>query len=168
MEERGSGNTATGWLSIEKMSNSSKCPPLLTNNTTTMEKTSTALHESIFGPVIFFLKCRCNNKGGFYKGSLIVKQFCNLFWLDHANTQQEARKARAASGISAEAWLSLWVRGGEAVQCCWEKGEQTPLLVPDDNSETCVGRHGLPTGRGSMCLNAVVVPHLCVERRLAG
>lgn len=84
--------------------------------------------------------------------------------------QQEARKARASPGSSAEASPSLWVRGGEVAQCCWEKGEQTPLLVPADNSETCVGRRGLPVGQEHVSQYRGCSSPLCIARlgRLMG
>jgi hypothetical protein len=41
--------------------------------------------------------------------------------------KKEAKKAWASPGISAEAWLRLQVRGGEAPQCCLEKGKQAWL-----------------------------------------
>lgn len=48
----------------------------------------------------------------------------------------------SSPGISAEAWLSLRVRGGKLpYAACLEEGQQTPLLVLADNTADCVGRH---------------------------
>lgn len=73
----------------------------------------------------------------------------------------------ASPGISAEPWLSLQVKGEEAPQHCLEEGEQTHLLVPADNKAFCVGQHCSFPGWGNLCLNTVVVLHLCIGGGLA-